>query len=164
MTYEDEEQNLNEAYKWEELRDMVRHLNSTVNSYRDPKQSTTDYNKLEVILYQLEDFISGRIEELNPGSYRYELSRRFYVDSTEREVMSYAQQEGINYVALTLLPKEARIEAIDYIREHGKASLNYEETCLAAHEYEIVDFEAKHGVHYERPLPFCVTVHSDVLA
>ncbi len=165
MTYEDEELNLCEAYKWEDLRRQVRELNSTVNTYRDKSDfPTTDYDKLEVILYQLEDYINGRIEELNPGSYRYELSRRFYVDHTEQEAMSYAQQEGINYVALTLLPKESRIDAIDYIREHGMASLNYEETCLAAHEYEVSDYEAKHGIHWERPLPFYMTVNSDVLA
>ncbi len=165
MTYEDEDLNMNEAYKWECLREQVRDLNSTVDTYRDKSDfPTTDYDKLEVILYQLEDYINGRIEELNPGSYRQELSGRFYVDRTEREAMRYAKQEGINYVALTLLPKESRIDAIDYIREHGMASLNYEKTCLAAHEYEVSDYEAKHGIHWERPLPFYMTVNSNVLA
>ena len=132
-----------ETYHWENLQSAVEKAISQVeesrcDTLRETKNAQTpEYDQVERMLSNVMDYITGRIEELSPGTYKHKHETFYYASEREREAMRYALQEGINYVALTgLYPIARRIDAIEYISEHRLASLNYEKTCQAVREYQ----------------------------
>ena len=52
-----------------------------------------EYNKLRSMLEHAETYVTGRIEELHPGSYKH---NRRYAGCEEREALQHALQEGVN--------------------------------------------------------------------
>ncbi len=132
-----------EAYYWEDLLEKVRKVNSEVDSRRSDtihitqNSLTPEYDKVESILYDVEQYIKGRIEELTPGWYKSSYEGRHYMRTRYGEAMQYAYQEGINYIPLSrIYGADRQIDAIEYISEHHKASRNYDATCRAVIEYE----------------------------
>ena len=152
VMHEEEQQAIEQSYSWERIRESVSHLlcevdderHDTVRFYGD--QNTPEYDKLESMLEHVKDFIDGRIEELNPGSYKHRREFYHHAGREEREVLQYALQEGINAVALEKLPRNKRRDAIEYISERRLASMNYESACKAVIEYCIEDNARKYGV------------------
>ena len=141
--YDEQEVAYMEACHWEDLQETVKKAISQLeasrcDTIRDTGNSLTpEYNKVEDLLSNIRDYIDGRIEELNPGTYKHKQETFHYTSSREREAMGYALKEGINYVALTgIFPIARQIEAIEYISEHRLGSLNYEKTSQAVREYQ----------------------------
>ena len=141
--YSEEEKAYYEATYWGLLKDVVKKAisqaeESRADTIRETKNELTpEYDQVGIMLSHVKDFIDGRIEELVPGTYKHEQEVFRYAGPREREAMSYALQEGINYVALTkMYPLARRIDAIEYISEHNLATRNYEGTCRAVLEYE----------------------------
>ena len=127
-----------EAYRWEGMRDSVVQLIYELDEKRRACIRETgnslqpEYDKVELMLGQLQDYMDGQIEAIQPRSYH-----RSNAFKDEREAIDYAAQEGVNYVALKdIYPASRRIEAVDYITKHGLASRDYEATCRAVSEYD----------------------------
>ena len=97
-------------------------------------------------MYEALYMVMGRAQELD-GEFCLDRWKFPYSVQTarEREVMSYARQEGINYVALSLLTSGERLDAAEYIREHGLSSLSYTKTLDAVKEYTRVSYKARTG-------------------
>ncbi len=130
-----------ESYRWEGLRDEVIHLIYDLDEKRRACIRETgnnlqpEYDKVEMLLGQIQDYMEGQIEAIVPGSYSR--SSAFINIKSEREALDYAVQEGVNYVALkNIYPASRRIEAVDYLTKHGLASRDYEAACRAVSEYE----------------------------
>ena len=141
-----------EASHWEKLRGSVQQLVYQVEECRDARvkesgdKLTPEHDKLALMLDRVMDFVDGRIEEQRPGSYKFRQEFYHCAGSEEREVLRYALQEGINAVALmSLLPAQRR-DAVEYISEHGLASMNYEAASKAVIEYRIEDFARNYGI------------------
>ena len=156
VMYEEEQRAIEESYSWERIRDSLEHLlyevedeqNDTARFTGDRNQP--EYDKLRSMLEHVENYVTGRIEELHPGSYKHTREVSHYAGCEEREVLQYALQEGINAVALEVLPRAERRSAIEYISEHGLASLNYEATKKAVIDYCIEENARKYGVVLDR--------------
>ena len=144
--YTKEQQVQDESYQWEELRDNLDHLLCCVDDCRSrcsretPAVATSEYDKLESMLWNVQDCIEGRIEELRPGYCEGAYRGRF---SGHKGMMHYALQEGINYVGLReVYYNDLRCkDAIEYISERGLSSMNYEATCQAVGEFRHKEFE-----------------------
>ena len=130
------------AYEWKKLRESIGHVLCQIDDSRsDTKKltgesQTPEFDNLESLLMSVHDYISGQIEELMPGWHKREQELRFHALSEEREVLASALSEGINAVALARLCTSQMFEAIEYIRDHRLASMNYEASCRAVCEYE----------------------------
>lgn len=130
-----------EACNWqdllEKLRDVLNQLDDNRTSYRrETGESTEEYDRAEKLLYVVHSYMRGRIQELD-HDYCENRFRNPYRSKFEYEMMAYARQEGINYVALEeVYPAERRKDVIEYIMETGKASMKYEKTCEAVRDYE----------------------------
>ena len=140
----------NDSYRWEELSDQLSHLICCVDDSRSDcvresrDRNTSEYDSLESMLWDVKNYVDGRIEELRPGSYAREYDNR-YASRSQQEMMSYALQEGINYVGLhevSCSPQWCK-DAIEYISEHGLVSMNYEATCKAVEEYLAVTLQQR---------------------
>ena len=130
-----------DSYRWEKLSEQISHLLCCVDDSRSDcvreirDRSTSEYDSLESMLWDVKNYVDGRIEELRPG----------YASQSQQEMMSYALQEGINYVGLhevSCSPQWCK-DAIEYISEHGLASMNYEATCKAVEEYLAVTLQQR---------------------
>ncbi len=156
VMYEEDQQAIDKSHSWERIRDSLRHLlcevdderRKTVRYYGD--SNTPEYDKLESMLEHVERYVEGQIEALNPGSYKQWYDFNFYATGERREMLQYAFQEGINAVALESLPCSEWRGAIEYISEHGLASLNYEATRKAVIDYCIEENARKYGVRIDR--------------
>ena len=155
----DEEQLINEeqlaiekSYNWERIRDSLQQLLYEVYDERKDTaryfgdDDTHRYTKLELMLHRVQSYVEGQIEELHPGTYKH----RRKVFREEREALQYALQEGINAVALENLPRAEWRDAVEYISEHGLASMNYEATKKAVIDYCIEENARKYGVVLDR--------------
>ena len=141
--YDEQETAYSEASYWEQLKEAVNEAiyqaeKSRADTIRETgNELTPEYDQVGITLSRVHDFIDGRIEELVPGTYKHKQEVFRYASPREKEAMSYALQEGINYVALTrLYPIARRLDAIEYISEHKLATRSYEGTCHAVLEYE----------------------------
>ena len=138
----EESQAADVAYEWEKLRKSIGHVLCQIDDSRsDTKKltgesETPEFDNLESLLMSVHDYISGQIEELMPGWHKREQELRFHALPKEREVLASALAEGINAVALARLCTSQMFEAIEYIRSHRLASMNYEASCRAVCEYE----------------------------
>ena len=156
VMYEEEQRAIEESHSWERIRDSLQHLLYEVeDEQKDTARFTGDrnqpeYDKLMSMLEHAETYVIGRIEELHPGSYKHSREVFHYAGCEEREVLQYALQEGINAVALEVLPRAERRSAIEYISEHGLASMNYEATKKAVIDYCIEENARKYGVVLDR--------------
>ena len=130
------------AYEWEKLRRSIGHVLCQIDDSRSDtkkltgERKTPEFDNLESLLMNVHDYISGQIEELMPGWHKREQELRFHALPKEREVLASALAEGINAVALARLCTSQMFEAIEYIRDHRLASMNYEASCRAVCEYE----------------------------
>ena len=156
VMYEEEQRAIEESYSWERIRDSLQHLLYEVDDeQKDTARFTGDrnqpeYNKLRSMLEHAETYVTGRIEELHPGSYKHSREVFHYAGREEREALQYALQEGVNAVALEVLPRAEWRDAIEYISEHELASLNYEATKCAVIDYCIEENARKYGVVLDR--------------
>ena len=147
---------IEESYSWERIRDSLQHLLYEVeDEQKDTARFTGDrnqpeYDKLRSILEHVETYVTGRIEELHPGSYKHSREVFHYAGREEREALQYALQEGINAVALEALPRAEWRNAVEYISEHGLASLNYEAAKKAVIDYCIDKSTREYGVVLDR--------------
>lgn len=155
----DEEQQVDEeqlaiekSYNWERIRDSLQQLLFEVYDERKDTaryfgdDDTHRYTKLELMLHRVQSYVEGQIEELHPGMYKH----RHKVFPEEREALQYALQEGINAVALESLPRAEWCDAIEYISEHGLASMNYEAAKKAVIDYCIEKGARETGIHLPR--------------
>lgn len=130
------------AYEWEKLRESIGHVLCQIDDSRaDTKKltgsrQTPEFDNLESLLMSVHNYISGQIEELMPGWHKREQELRFRALPEERKLLDTALAEGINAVAFARLCTWERTEAIEYIRTHGLASMNYEASCRGVCEYE----------------------------
>ncbi len=156
VMYEEEQRSIEESYSWERIKDALSHLlceaedeqKSTARFTGDRNQP--EYDKLRSMLEHVQSYVEGRIEELNPGSYKHNREVFHYAGREEREALQYALQEGVNAVALECLPRAEWWGAIEYISKHGLASLNYEATKKAVIDYCIEENVRKYGVLLDR--------------
>lgn len=137
---------IDETYRLEAVKNaVVQALYQLDESRRESiretgNRLTPEYDKLERMLGNVQDFIDGRIQELNP--FYCERSYMFFDENAPIRVeLRQAQQEGINYVALKGLPSDEYARAVEYISEHGLASMNYEATCQAVEEFRQAERE-----------------------
>lgn len=149
--YEEDGLRESDSYRWEELNDQLRHLIACVQESRSKCEresqeiGTSEYDSLESMLYDVQNYVEGRIEELRPGYYERKYESVHYASMRQQEMMRYALQEGINYVGLHEVffnPLQCK-NAIEYIVEHRLASMNYEATCKAVDEYLSVTFQQR---------------------
>lgn len=141
--YTEDELSLSDSYRWEKLNEQVRHLIDSVQESRSDHEReshdaiTPEYDSLETMLCDVQEYVEGRIEELRPGYYEGKYESVNYASSRQQEMMRYALQEGINYVGLRKVSYNSQLckDAIEYIMEHRLASMNYGATCKAVEEY-----------------------------
>ncbi len=156
VMYEEEQRAIEESYSWERIRDLLQHLLYEVDDeQKDTARFTGDrnqpeYDKLRSMLEHAKTYVTGLIEELHPGSYKHSREVSHYAGREEREALQYALQEGINAVALEILPRSEWRNAIEYILEHGLASMSYEATKKAVIDYCIEENARKYGVVLDR--------------
>ena len=156
VMYEEEQRAIEESYSWERIRNSLEHLLCEVDDeQKDTARFTGDrnqpeYDKLRSMLEHVETYVQGQIEALNPGTYKRKYERCPFVMHEEREALQYALQEGINAVALEVLPRAEWRNAIEYISEHGLANMNYEAAKKAVIDYCIEENARKYGVVLDR--------------
>ena len=156
VMYEEEQRAIEESHSWERIRDLLQHLLYEVDDeQKDTARFTGDrnqpeYDKLMSMLEHAETYVTGRIEELHPGSYKFSREVFHYAGREEREMLQYALQEGINAVALECLPYAEWRGAIEYISDHGVSSMNYEASKKAVIDYCIEENARKYGVVLDR--------------
>ncbi len=138
-----------EMYYWQELRYGIEHLIGQLDEYRtecmsDPFEDTPEFDRLEDLLNEyVMEYIDGRMHELDPDKVR----ARVYNDEA-RQIAQEALSRGINYFGLSHLLPEEKPRAIEYITEHGLASMSYDKTRQAAQEFRKEDLQAmlkRHG-------------------
>ena len=120
-----------EVLSWETLSDKLRSLIGFVCDKRDDYETlthdadTSEYDEVELRLYELKDYVDGRAQELFPD---YVTTRYGYYHKPDRdrELIEYATQEGINWYALEGVYGYRRKKAIiEYLMEYRLASMKY---------------------------------------
>ena len=141
--YAEDSWKVDEANAWEMLSYEIWRLIGKVQENRmDYEQlthavETPEYDEVEARLTELQEYADGRAQELNPDyvELKYEYKYRSKLD---REMVRYATQEGINCFALeSIHPIERRKSVIEYLSEHGLASMSYDATKRAIKEVAI---------------------------
>ena len=139
-----DEQLRTETIRLESLKDAVEQAMNVMYTARDGSERDTGgqnakwYDSLERLFSSVWDNIQGRMQELNPKYYEFQHS--WMSDKAPlKQMMSYARQEGINFIPLQGMSIEDTKQAIEFISSHGLASMNYEATCEAVKEYRAVE-------------------------
>ena len=135
-----DEQLRTETIRLNSLKDAVEHAMNVMYTARDESERDTEgqntewYNNLERLFSGVWDSIEGRMQELNPKYCEFQHS--WMSDKAPlKQMMTYARQEGINFISLQGMSIEDTKQAIEFISSHGLASMNYEATCEAVKEY-----------------------------
>lgn len=114
-----------------ELEDVLESARMKRNRYRELTRevSAPEYEEFEHRLYDLEEYVAGRLQEVNP---EYVKRQYDYTEGTDRErdLIRYATQEGINWYGLRHIyqPDDERQDMIEYLSRSGHASMKYTAT------------------------------------
>lgn len=124
-----------EVEAWEtlmsELDDVLESARMKRNRYRKltHEVNTPEYDEFEHRLYGLQEYVAGRLQEVNPEYVKHQYD---YEDGTERErdLIRYATQEGINWYGLKhwYWKDDDRQRIIEYLSSNGLASMKYQAT------------------------------------
>ena len=137
-----------ELYYWQELRYGIEHQIGQIDEYRrevqeTPWEVTPEFDRLEELLNDITEYIDGRMQELAPDR----VSEHVY-SREARQLAQEALSKGINYFGLSHLTPEDKTRAMEYITEHGLASMSYDKTRRAVQEFRKEDLQAllkRHG-------------------
>lgn len=121
---------------WEELKEQVSDLLSTVDEKRSEvkdswDEKTPEFDEVEFMLDDVKNYIEGRMFELWPSGYQF----KRYVPNEWKPQAQEAAERGINYIGLGYMPTERKALAMDYIEAHGLSSMKYEDTAKAVREF-----------------------------
>lgn len=127
-----------EVEAWEtlmsELEDVLESARMKCNRYRELTHeiNTPEYDEFEHRLYGLQEYVAGRLQEVNPEYVKHHYDYE-YGTERERDLIRYATQEGINWYGLRHIYQsdDDRQDMIEYLSSTGRASMKYTATVEA---------------------------------